>query len=267
MATEPNNSGNGNTDPNGGGNNGNNNEPVKVTFSDEQQGKIQQLIDAAVARTSANVRKEYDAKVAELTTQIESLKSAPPKPKDKPDPTDAQLAEFKQVVEQSKQEAERWRTAAQEKERLAEQARQEAQEIRKDVAITSAASKIPFFNLDVVRTLTKDQIQWDAERNTFVVKGPNGQIRYDATLENPLSLESFYTEFAANNKYLVRSELPSGSGSTESSRTNVSSNGRYEVTDIFGPKSSSAKASQLMKDNPQEYRRLKEIARKEGLIA
>jgi hypothetical protein len=249
-------------------NNDGSNNDGKVTFTTEQQEKINKLIDTAVGRTASKVRGEYEAKLTDLTTQFEALKNAPkPKAGETDANADAQLKEFKTIVEQSKAETERFRQAAADREREVQSARAEAQEIRKEVAITSAASKIPFFNVDVVKTLTKDSVVYDNELKQFVVKGPNGQTRYDSTLEKPLSLEAYFTEFASQNKYLVRSEMGSGTGSSETSRQNVSSNGRFAVADIFGPKSSSQKAMQLMKDNPSEYARLKTLARSEGLIA
>lgn len=248
-------------------NDGSNNDG-KVTFTTEQQDKINKLIDAAVGRTASKVRGEYEVKLNEVTTQFEALKNAPkPKGSESNDANDAQLKEFKTIVEQSKAETERYRQAAAEREREVQSARAEAQEIRKEVAITSAASKIPFFSVDVVKQLTKDSVVYDAELGQHVVKGANGQTRYDSTLEKPLSLEAYYTEFASQNKYLVRSEMAGGTGSSETSRSNVAANGRFAVTDIFGPKSSSRSAMQLMKDNPSEYARLKGIARSEGLIA
>jgi hypothetical protein len=244
------------------------NEPVKVTFSAEQQDKIQQLIDAATARAHNASRTQYDAKIAELTAAVEAAKAAKPAAKPGNDATvEAQLAEFRTVAEASKAETERFKAEATARAAEVLAARSESQEIRKEVAITQAASTIPFFNLELVKQVTKGNIEFDGTLKQFVVKGPNGQIRYDSTLEHPLSLEAYFTEYAAQNKYLVRSTLASGTGSTESTRTDVAQNGRFAVTDIFGPKSSSLKASQLMKDNPQEYARLKGIARQERLIA
>lgn len=237
----------------------------KVEFSAEQQAKVQELIDSAVGRVAGKIRSEYEPKVADLQRQLDDAKK--PKQHGKEGDGDANLDEYKRVIEQAKQEAERFRTMAQEREREIAAAREESLSIRKEVAIAEAASEIPFFNLGVVKTLTKDNIQWDAERGQFVVRGENGQIRLDSTLEKPLSLKAYFTEFASNNKYLVRADVKQGSGSSESSRSSVASNGRYEVTDIFGPKSDSRKAAALMKDNPQEYKRLKGLAKEGGLIA
>jgi hypothetical protein len=240
-------------------------EPTKVTFTDEQQSKIQQLIDTAVGRTRANASKEFTDKITALNTEIETLKTS--KAGKTGEASEADRLEFKNIVEQAKAETERYKQEAITRERETQAARSEAQEVRKEVAIANSASKIPFFNIEVVKTLTKDSITFDSERGQFVVKGPNGQTRLDSTLEKPLSLDAYFAEFAAQNKYLVRSEIGSGTGSSETSRTDVAKNGRYAVTDIFGPKSSSAKASSLMKENPDEYKRLKGIARTEGLIA
>lgn len=239
-------------------------EPVKITFTDEQQLKVNELIDKAIGRSRANANREHEAKIVELSNQLAELKSA--KPGKTTEETEAAKQEYKSIAEAAKAETERFKLAAQEQAKETAAARAEAQEVRKEVAITSAAAKIPFFNVDIVKVLTKDSIAYDAELGQFVVKGPNGQTRYDATLEKPLSLEAYYTEFAAQNKYLVRSDMASGTGSSEASRKDVASNGRFEVKDIFGKTSSAAKAQKLMAENPTEYRRLKAIAKSEGVI-
>jgi hypothetical protein len=79
-------------------------------------------------------------------------------------------------------------------------------------------------------------------------------------------LEEFYTDYAAKKPYLVRGDARSGTGSSETKTSQLSNNGKYEVSQIFGKTSIPALANKLAKENITEYRRMKEIAKSNGLI-
>lgn len=263
MADEPNNGGTPAT------------PPAKVEFNEAQQAKVQELIDKAVGRVAGNLRGEYEPKLASLQTELTEAKAAAKAAKPGAQKTEAnadvaalqaQIDEMKSASRTSKDEIAQWKTEAQTKAREVETAKAESLGIRKDVAITNAASKVNFVNTEVVLKLTKDNIQFDAASGRFIVTSDSGQPRLNAAME-PMSLDEFYTEFAAKNKYLVRGDIVPGTNSSENSRSNLSKNGQYEVKDIFGPKSNSRLANDLAKADPAEYRRLKAIARTAGLVA
>lgn len=254
------------------------NQDKKVTFDADQQAKIQQIVDGAVAR----VARDKDTQITELTSTLNNIKTELASAKEALDKAktpnqkkeakeeieglQAQLAEVKNVVQQAKDDAERLKREALERTDDAKRARQEVIDYRKQVAISNAATKIGFFDPEDVATGTISQnINWDSAKNSFVVS-ENGRERLNSAME-PMSIEEYLTEVASKKPYLVRSNQKGGFGSSESSRVDVTTNGRYQLTDIFGPKSDSKKASELMKRDPAEYKRMRVMAKGQGLIA
>ncbi len=255
-----------------------NDEQKKVVFSEEQQAKVNELIQDAMGRAGREARERAAAleqNVATLTSKLtaaeEALKNASTKTeksnaKADVDALSAQIEEMKRAGQTTAQELEALR--AKEKALLQEAAaaRNETLSVRKQVAIQSAAGKVNFVDVSIVAKLTEDSIKWDEAKKTFIVVNEQGQPRLNASFD-PMSLEEFYTDFAAKNPYLVRGDVKPGVGSSQNKRFDVSGNGKFTVTDVFGPKSDSKKATQLMKDDPAEYRRLKTMAKEQGLIA
>lgn len=241
---------------------------TKVTYTEAQQAHMQTIIDAAVGKAHRAARSESEASqasISRLTAELATAKShTPVNPKSVDEP--ARHDEFERVKLGHKADLDAANLRIAEGQREVLKARSEAQTVRTEVAITNAASKVPFVDLGVVLKLTKDQVVLDPDTGRFNVLNDAGTPRLNASFE-PMSLDEFYNDFAAKNKYLVRGSVLPGTGSSESTRTNLSSNGRFEVVEIFGAKSSGAKAAQLMKSDPSEYQRLKIVARSAGLIA
>jgi hypothetical protein len=243
---------------------------TKVTYTEAQQAHLQTLIDAAVGRSSRQLRADLEVErtektrvAAELAT--EKATKAAVKTGTAEEQTQAARDEIERVKagHQTALDAANAQIAARDREVI--KAKSEAASVRTEVAIQNAASKVPFVDLGVVMKLTKDQVQLDPETGRFTVVNEAGQPKLNSSFE-PMSLDEFYTDFAAKNKYLVRGNVIAGTGSTESSRSTLSTNGRFEVAEIFGPKSSSAKASELMKNDPAEYKRMRVIAKSAGLV-
>lgn len=246
---------------------------VKVTYTEAQQAHLQTLIDQAAGRAGRTARAEADsakAETARLAAEVATLKEAAkvaPKTTGTTEEQDlARTQEIERVKAGYKADLDAANSRLAESTRAAQEARAEAQSVRTEVAITNAASKVQFVDLGVVIKLTKDQVKLDPETGRFTVLNDAGQPRLNASFE-PMSLDEYYNDFAAKNKYLVRGNIVSGTGSSEGSRTSLSSNGRFEVADVFGPKSSGAKASELMKTDPNEYRRLRLVAKAAGLVS
>lgn len=262
MATEP------NIDP---ALNNTSTEGDKITYTEAQQAHMQTIVDAAVGRSARTLRAELEAErtdktriAAELAAAKELAKTAP-KQGTTEEQDQARTAEIERVKALHKSDLDAANARLAESNRVATEAKNETLKVRTEVAITQAASKVPFVDVGAVIKLTKEQITIDPETGRFVVLNDAGQPRLNASFE-PMSLEEFYNDYAAKNKYLVRGNIIAGTGSSESGRSNLSSNGRYEVADIFGPKSSSQKASELMKADPAEYKRLRVIAKAGGLV-
>ena len=247
----------------------------KIEFTDAQQTKVQSLIDAAVARVASKVRTEEGAKFTTLQTELATAKAEAAKAKTPTAKTEAgeevavllaKIDEMKNASKATADAADRWKSEAQNAAEQAKAAKQETIGVRKEVAITNAASKINFVNTEVVATLTRSQIHVDAETGKFSVQREDGQPRLNAAME-PMSLDEFYNDFAAKNPYLVRGDVKSGSGGSENARSTLTSNGKYEVAQIFGPKSDSRLANKLALEDKAEYARLKVVARSNGLVA
>lgn len=249
--------------------------PQKVTFSEEQQAKVQEIIDEAVGRTATKLRQEHETQLSQLRSELqqaqEQAKNATTaagkeKAKDNAEALQSQIEEMRRASEGTKQEAERFRTLAQQKEQEVAQARQETLNIRREVAMARSAATQNFVNVDVVMKLTAESIKWDEGKNSFTVVGENGQPRLNSAFE-PMTLDEFYQEFAAKNPYLVRGDVKTGAGSSDGKRFDVTTNGKYELTQIFGSKSDGNLALKLKKENPQEYARLKKMAQEQRIIA
>lgn len=250
----------------------------RAPYTPEQQAHIDQLIREAQGRAASDTKAELQrtqSEIANLRTDLEAAKAAAKNATSKTGKDaanadvaalEAQMAEMRNASQSTKQELERLQSALKAKDTEVLTAKQEATNVRKQVAITNAASKVNFVNTEVVSKLTQDSIKYDESKGRFVVLGENGAERMNASYE-PMSLDEFYTEFASKNPYLVRGSVKTGTGSTESGRFDVSANGKYEVKQIFGKGSDSKLAMTLYKEDPKEYQRLKGIAKSSGLIA
>lgn len=252
-------------------------ENQKVTFTPEQQAKVNQIIDESVGRAARTAREEaatFKTELLKVQTDLAAAQEALKNAGTKGDKDDAKgdVASLKSTIDEMKraqqshvEETKRLQGLVQSKEEEAKTARTEFINVRKEVAISSAISKIGFVNNDVVSKLTKDELTWDSDKNRFTVLGPDGTPRLNSAFD-PMSLEEFYTEFAVKNPYLVRGDVKGGSGSSERSRNDVTNNGKFEVKQIFGRESDGILANKLKKENPAEYARLKVIALQNQLI-
>jgi hypothetical protein len=208
---------------NSGSDNGTNdttkNEPRKFSFDADEQDFIQGLIDKAVGK----VHKKYETQINELNTKLETgskkgdghsddQADGANKAKGKEDAVDQK--QFRELLEAEKAKTKNAELLAKAKEKEAADAAAEAMRIRKEVAISRAASKQNFYELDVVMKMTQDSIEWDDETKKFVVK-ENGIIKQNSSLE-PMSLEEYFSSFAAQRPYLVNGDVKGGAGSSES---------------------------------------------------
>lgn len=259
------------TNQNQAGNDDTQGKPAKVVFSPEQQERVNELIREAMGRAGREHREAAEKAVSELNAakerltqleyEIKSFRQGKDNSGNKPS------EDFKAEVERIKaahtEEVSRMKSTLSEAEKRAAEAEKTMLSVKKQVAIQAAASKINFIDIGVVNKLTEENIQWDPARNRFIVV-VDGKERMNNAFE-PMSLDEFYVEFAAKNPFLVRGDARPGTGSTPSN--GVSANGRYKIEDIFGPKSKGALAAKLKREDPAEYRRMKEIARESGLVA
>lgn len=254
------------------------NNTNKVSFTPEQQEKIDQIVNEAMGRAGKEARQEAanaTAKIKELETTIAGLNTKleiKPQPKAKEGDNEqltalqSQIDEMKDASKTALGEVERYRKLVADREKEIENGRRELINERKYAAINKAAEPNKFINLDAVHKLTAESVKWDDDRKTFVVMNEKGGAKLNSSYE-PMTLEEFYVDYAAKNPWLVRADATSGAGSFESQKSSLSLDGKYRLEDIFGPKSDSGKANALAKSNKAEYLRLKNMARESGLIS
>lgn len=250
----------------------------KITFSPEQQKRIDEIIKESMGRAGGAIKRENEelsTKMQTLQSELEAAKAELGKAKTPSEKKEskaeaealaAQIQEMKAIQSQTAAEMDRLKQLAASKDKDVEAARKEALNIRKQNAIQSAASSHGFVDVDVVTALTSEAIQFDPEKAKFYVVGENGQPRLNAAYEQ-MSLDEYFQEFATKKPYLVRGDVKGGVGSTEAQRSALNQQGKYPVDQIFGKGSNAALANKLALTQPKEYARLKAEARDKGLIS
>lgn len=251
---------------------------TKVTFDEKQQERINELIREAQGRAAKEVRTELDTiKSAHETLQSElnaaktelSKAKTPGEKKEAKGDIEAlqnQIDEMKRARENTVHELENLKRLSVQKDNEIKGAKDRETNFRKQVALTKAAEKVNPFSVDQIVKLSGDAVVWSDQRQSFVVTDPNtGQERMNSGYE-PMSLDEYFTEVAAKNPNLVRSTAKTGTGSTESTRYDVSNSGKYTLEQLFGPKSNAALVNRLSFDDPAEYKRMRNMAIDNGMV-
>lgn len=190
--------------------------PEKATYSPEQQAHIDTVIlPARLKRERKNLTAELTDSItakatAELTEKLtaeltEKLKSQANQQK----ATDPELAAINREIELERAKRKSILPDLQNKMRETHAVEQELAGIKKEQAVIAAMGD-QFHNANLIFALVQDRIELDAGTGKYVVRGEDGKIMNDASLE-PISLETFFTSFASveANRYLVKG-LPKG---------------------------------------------------------
>jgi hypothetical protein len=214
--------------------------PAKVTFTPEQQVKIDSLIRESMGRAGNEAR----ATAARLEAEAEVLRAEV-----------ARLRGDREGLESNLSV----------KEKEAKSARAETIAVKKQNAIQAAATEHNFFNPQVVSKLTEDKIKWDEGKQKFVVLGDDGSERLGVD-GNSLTVSAFLKEFGVSNSYLVRGDVKTGVGSAENQRPYTTTTERDRLKAIFGKGSDSKKANDTAMRDPQGYKQMKREARSLGII-
>lgn len=250
----------------------------KVTFTPEQQARVDAIVKESMGRAGGELRVSLEKVTAEKTQLEADLAAAkaavkaavtPLEKKAAKEDVDAlnnQIVEMKTIQTTTQTDLERHRKLVQDKDAEIAKAKDETVQVKKQVAIQTAANKAGFVDVNIVSKLTDDLVKFDGTRGRFVVLNEQGTERLNSSYE-PMSLEEFYKEYAANNPFLVKSDVKGGAGSSQNTRSNFAGSGKYEVTQIFGKTSNGALANKLAQENPQEYHRMKIVAKEAGIIA
>jgi hypothetical protein len=217
-----------------------------VTFTAEQQAKIDEIVKKAMGRAGKDAREQLDIERAEksrLTADLQAAKDALANATNTEE-RDRLAAEVQQLSSELTNEKSMRITAE-----------QRATTYRRDKFIAEACIAHDFVDVETVAALTEASLAWDEEKLSFTV------VNSDATPTE------FFTDFAKNKPYLVKSTTKAGSGSGDSSRSGLpTGQQRYKAEDVFGRNSSSKLANDLARRDPQEYKRLKSEARNKKLI-
>lgn len=230
---------------------GENNDEQPVTFTPEQQVKIDEIIKSAMGRAAAEVRREksvLEKQLAHLNEQLETAKSSAGSQSD----LQNQFTEMQRKL--------------QEKENAISVVKEENEKLAKAQLVAQHCADV-FVDLGAVSAMTDRNIRRNPDTGRFEVLNVDGSLKLSPTTFQPMSVQEFYQSFAEEKPYLVKSTAKGGNGSTASSQSSLSSGrGQYEPEQIFGKKSNARLANELAKQNPAEYKRLRTLAIKKKLL-
>jgi hypothetical protein len=200
----------------------------KTTFTEDQQSVINDMFDKRFGKIQSKHEQELARVKAEAEEKVAAAEAAAAAAAGKKGGAatgedDPQVKQFKDLLENEKKETKKASDLAARHQAEATKAREEAMAIRKENAITQAASGCNFHDLKAVLKLTADMVEWSDEDKAFVIR-ENGVIKQNNELKNA-SLEEFYRGYAATNDYLVNGSVVGGAGSQENRGGGVSTLG------------------------------------------
>lgn len=243
-----------------------------ITFDERQQIRVNALLKTEKEKAARAAAASYESDKADYIRQIDELKkkAQPHSPaakggEDDPEVLKGRLEEYKSLVEAEKNNVKRFQLEAKQKSDEALTAREEARSVQKRIAMTNAATKANFFDVEDIVELQEKKIKWDADTNSFFVIGEHGQPRLNSAME-PMSLDEFFSELATKKKNWVKGNITPGLGSTPSQGFNIDSLGTVKPESVFGPKSNAKLATELKRQDPIKYAQLRKIAVAQGLL-
>jgi hypothetical protein len=194
-----------------------NGDGKKVELTPEQQEHVNRVFDTRFAK----IQKKHEEAMQKMQAELEALKTnkTEEKPDGKPHKDDEESPEKKEYKKLLEAEKNRAKLAEAERQKAideAKSARAESMRVKKENAIAKSASKQNFYELETVSKLVWDNIEFDEDLNTFVVKD-GGHIRQNSSLV-PMTLEEYFSEFAAQRPYLVNGDVKSGAGSDDANK-------------------------------------------------
>jgi hypothetical protein len=218
-----------------------------VTVTAEQQTKLDEIIRDSMRRTAREVRQQLEAE-QQRATQLES---------------DLQAA--RNALANAVDTSERDRLAGEVQTLTSDLATEKTARIsaeqiatakRREAFISKKCLDYDFVDSEIVSSLTEQSLEWSEAKQDFVVAG-----------SEMMSTNEFFADFAQKKPYLVKSSVHTGSGSSDSSRTGLSSGQQqYKVEQIFGKSSNSKLANELMARDKAAYHALKREAKQKHLI-
>ena len=213
-------------------------KPEKVTFDERQQERVNELIKRAQGRAAKELRAENEA----LKQRLSALERAQP-----------------QMDDATRTLATRLATVEAERDALT-RAQKDAQ---LDTMIRQAAGDA-WVNSDLAIRIMRDHVRLGEDGKPVVVDDSGAEWLNEEF--SPMSLSDLSRTIGEKHPYLLRSQVKGGIGSAESARSTLTDVPREKLAQLFGRNSDSRLANELARKDYRTYSRLKEAARKEGLI-
>jgi len=211
-------------------------EGEKITFTESQQSKINEIIKGVSARAG----KEARAEAERLRLELERERA---KPAAAAENTALELATAKAELAAVRRE-------------------QEESKIR--TALLDAVAKEGFYDATLAADLLRSAVKWDGQR--LIAIDASGAERLGADLD-PLSPAELAKELAESRPYLVRGQVKTGAGSTmsQSHRTETT----IPLEAMFGRAATPqgvGSVHKLANNDPAKYQQLRAAARAKGLV-
>lgn len=234
----------------------------KVAFSAEQQEVVDALIDRVYGKGLKKATADIQPKLTEASNTIEALNKQilelqkVTTPKGKKEETAAtgltpEDAATKKALKVAEDERFQQLAAQMEEMRDAQKAlqkdRDEARESLKKQELAQKNTQVKeeffkssqglnFIDPTEVYSLVKDTVVFDEELGQVVVMNPKtGRPRMDSTLENPLTLEEYLSQWANDHRHHVRAaDTTGGTGSAETRRLPLTKDSK--IPDFAGMK-------------------------------
>jgi hypothetical protein len=233
-------------------------DDTKITFTPEQQAKIDEIIRERMGAAGREAREAAEAARKELR-ELKARLEQGPIPTETP-VSDSGTPPVADVFAPAPTPAEL--ELAKVKEELAS-VRRQRNEDAVHTALESAARECRVIDPSLASQLLQQSIIVDDSGNLQVIDPATKTPRLNADF-TPMSISQLAAEFAAARPYLVYGDVKPGAGSSEEQR--VFRQPPVPINRIFGRGSSAKAALQLKQENPEEYARLKRSAKEQGLI-
>ena len=182
-------------------------KPAGISFSAEQQAKLQELIDSAYTRAYKKAESEYKPKITEYEAKLAELSKTQQeqKPVQKKEQVEINLDE--EIKKALATQLEPLKKSLQEKENIIKSLKFATVENE----VISHASELKAINPKIVSKLVKDYIK-ENEKGGYDVINDQGMPRINAKGEG-MGVKELVSEFLQQNPYLLNSSGNNGAGS------------------------------------------------------
>lgn len=242
------------------------NKPKKVEYTPEQQAHLDSLIKEAHSklRQENELLKsqvgEWGTKVTQLEESLKKAAEAGGKPESK------DLEEMNRVNTGLRADVEQLSQQLKQKDEAINKSNEEKANLRKKFNMRMAASPIPFHKYELVEMMMVESVREDDKGKFYVVNDDGVTPRRNKHGEY-MSLTEAFEEFAAKEKWSVKSDYVAGAGGSESN--GGSSTPKVTADQLWGKEAGPHAAAlelSIKRENRTEWLRLKEEGKAKGLL-